>query len=141
MTKNLANARAASTPRVSRRAKGWSEERRARQAALIRGWSPWRRSTGPRTDEGKAISARNATRHGRSSRAFIARLRRIRRALRLAAHTLAVIRAHLRLADASRRRERDLRLLEEFSRADGPAFARRFGHTPPLHWDAGGSGP
>lgn len=38
---------------------GWTPERRARQAALIRTWKPWEKSTGPRTDEGKARTARN----------------------------------------------------------------------------------
>lgn len=37
----------------------WTVESRARQAALIRTWRPWTRSTGPRSAEGKAISARN----------------------------------------------------------------------------------
>ena len=169
MTKHLSNTRAANTPRlprrtpdlirgeagIPRRAKGlprrrrtakagWSPERRARQAALIRNWAPWRRSTGPRTDEGKAVSSLNATRHGRGSRAFIARLRRIRHALRLAAQTLAVVRAHLRLRDASRRRERDLKILRAFAHPDldcGPAFTRGLGHTPPLCRDDRGSVP
>lgn len=38
---------------------GWTPERRARQAALIRTWRPWEQSTGPTTDEGKARTARN----------------------------------------------------------------------------------
>ncbi|WP_394791524.1 hypothetical protein [Rhodoferax sp.] len=42
----------------------WTPERRARQAALIRALQPWRRSTGPRTAEGKAKVARNAYRGG-----------------------------------------------------------------------------
>ena len=29
-------------------AKGWTPERRARQAELIRSWRPWEQSTGPR---------------------------------------------------------------------------------------------
>lgn len=41
-------------------ANGWTPERRARQAALIRTWKPWARSTGPRTAEGKAQAATNA---------------------------------------------------------------------------------
>ena len=41
-------------------ANGWTPERRARQAALIRTWQPWARSTGPRTAEGRAQAARNA---------------------------------------------------------------------------------
>jgi hypothetical protein len=38
---------------------GWTLERRARQAALIRTWRPWEKSTGPRTAQGKATAARN----------------------------------------------------------------------------------
>ena len=39
---------------------GWTPEQRARQAQAIRRWRPWEHSTGPRTAEGKARSARNA---------------------------------------------------------------------------------
>ena len=38
---------------------GWTPERRARQAALIRTWKPWCQSTGPRSAEGKARAAQN----------------------------------------------------------------------------------
>lgn len=38
----------------------WTPERRAKQAAAIRRWKPWNKSTGPRTKEGKARSSRNA---------------------------------------------------------------------------------
>ena len=41
-------------------ANGWTPERRALQAALIRTWRPWERSTGPRTQSGKAAASRNA---------------------------------------------------------------------------------
>lgn len=41
-------------------ANGWTPERRARQAELIRQWRPWELSTGPRSAEGKAASSRNA---------------------------------------------------------------------------------
>ena len=41
-------------------ANGWTAERRARQAVLIRKWKPWKQSTGPRTAEGKAKVSRNA---------------------------------------------------------------------------------
>ena len=70
--------------------------RRARQAALIRLWQPWRRSTGPRSEPGKARSAANALTHGYRSRANLLRLRRIRYALRLAARNIAALRAHIR---------------------------------------------
>lgn len=46
-------------------ANGWTPERRARQAEAIRRWKPWAKSTGPRSDEGKARSSRNAYRGGR----------------------------------------------------------------------------
>ena len=39
-------------------------ERRQRQAQLIKQWQPWQHSTGARTLEGKAISARNAYKGG-----------------------------------------------------------------------------
>jgi hypothetical protein len=42
------------------RKSGWSPERRARQAAAIHRWTPWTKSTGPRTLVGKAVSSRNA---------------------------------------------------------------------------------
>lgn len=41
-------------------ANGWTPERRARQAKLIRQWRPWEQSTGPRSSEGKAVASRNA---------------------------------------------------------------------------------
>ena len=43
---------------------GWSLERRARQAALIKTWRPWERSTGPTSEAGKAQVAKNAWRGG-----------------------------------------------------------------------------
>ena len=45
-------------------ANGWTPERRARQAKLIRQWKPWENSTGPKTVEGKAIVAQNAYKGG-----------------------------------------------------------------------------
>jgi hypothetical protein len=45
-------------------ANGWTPERRARQAALIRSWKPWEQSTGPRTNEGKARTSRNGFKGG-----------------------------------------------------------------------------
>ena len=38
----------------------WTPERRAKQAEAIRRWQPWNNSTGPRTEEGKSNSSRNA---------------------------------------------------------------------------------
>jgi len=39
-------------------------EHRRLQAELIQRWKPWEQSTGPRTAEGKATSARNGYRGG-----------------------------------------------------------------------------
>jgi hypothetical protein len=43
----------------------WTPERRAQQAERIRQSRPWEKSTGPRTEAGKARSARNADKGGR----------------------------------------------------------------------------
>ena len=49
-------------------AKGWTPERRARQAELICTWRPWERSTGPTTADGKAVASGNAWKGGRLSK-------------------------------------------------------------------------
>jgi hypothetical protein len=69
----------ADTPRVHWRgrmtARGWTRERRVRQAMAIQRWRPWEKSTGPRTPEGKARVSRNAFRGGdRSSINELARM-------------------------------------------------------------------
>lgn len=44
----------------SRRFKtGWTDERKARQREAIHRWKPWTKSTGPKTERGKAESASN----------------------------------------------------------------------------------
>jgi len=80
---------------------GWTPERRARQAAAIRRWQPWRRSTGPKSEAGKARVAANALRHGQRSRAWIETAKRIRRAIQLCAQTVLLVRSHLREQDRS----------------------------------------
>src|SRR5262249_13800568 len=94
---------AARAPRVKLRPKGWSPQRRARQAALIRSWAPWQGSTGPKPRGGKARCVMNALRHGLRSRAYSRRrrakcalFRRARFILRVAARKHALIRAFLR---------------------------------------------
>jgi hypothetical protein len=60
----------------------WTAERRALQAALIRTWQPWKKSTGPRTPEGKSKSSRNAYKPNPIRRELLeitADLRRLRR--------------------------------------------------------------
>jgi len=85
---------------LKHRPKGWCRERRARQAALIRGWSPWRRSTGPMTEVGKSRSSVNALKHGLTSSAYVERVRRVRHALRLAARTNRLVRLFIQLRNA-----------------------------------------
>jgi hypothetical protein len=97
MTKPLATTlRTPNSARSKHRPKGWTPERRARQAARIRNWQPWRRSTGPQTEAGKARAAQNALKHGNRSRAHIFQLQRVRHAIRLCAYTVAAVRAHMR---------------------------------------------
>jgi hypothetical protein len=47
----------------------WTTEARAKQAALITAWQPWRASTGPRSAGGKAKVSRNADKGGDTGRA------------------------------------------------------------------------
>ena len=61
---------------------GWTSERRARQAILIRTWKPWEQATGPKSDAGKAASAMNAWIHGLRSRDFLYRTRQLRAMIR-----------------------------------------------------------
>lgn len=41
------------------RAKRWTAESRAKQAAAIKQWQPWTKSTGAKTIEGSRVSAAN----------------------------------------------------------------------------------
>ena len=79
--------------RAARSAKGWTPERRARQAERTRLAQPWRHSTGPKTEAGKARVAMNGFRHGCRGRVWLERARRIRRAIRLCAETVLLVRA------------------------------------------------
>lgn len=49
---------------MKRETKGWSKERRAKQAENIRKTKPWEHTTGPKTEEGKLAIRRNAYKHG-----------------------------------------------------------------------------
>jgi len=56
-------------------ASAWTQERRAKQAAIIARTRPWEKATGPRTVEGKAISSRNADRGARETAAMYRSIR------------------------------------------------------------------
>ena len=45
-------------------ANGWTPERRARRAKLIKQWRPWEKSTGPKTQVGKEKISQNAYKGG-----------------------------------------------------------------------------
>ena len=42
-------------------ARKWTKEQRLRQSEAIRQWKPWESSTGAKTEQGKTISSKNAT--------------------------------------------------------------------------------
>lgn len=51
--------------------KGWTEERRRKQAEAIKKWKPWEKSTGPRTEAGKARTRLNAVQERRHAETTI----------------------------------------------------------------------
>lgn len=72
----------------------WTPERRAKQAAVIARTLPWEKSTGPRTERGKAISSRNACTGAAEATAFYQTVRgeARARAFRRAEHLLQRLR-------------------------------------------------
>jgi len=74
--------------------KGWTEERRRKQAETIRQNKPWEKSTGPKTLKGKEICSLNALKHGARSKV----MRAYNQALTLNAQFLEQIK-HANLAD------------------------------------------
>lgn len=61
-------------------ANGWTAARRAKQAMAIRRWQPWQKSTGPKTEQGRICSSRNAFKGGQRP-LFRAKMREMRQAL------------------------------------------------------------
>jgi hypothetical protein len=67
-------------------ANGWTPERKAQQAAQIRRWKPWEKSSGPKTTEGKARVARNLYKGGEREK-----MRELSRLLRAQLHGLLLL--------------------------------------------------
>jgi hypothetical protein len=111
----------------------WSPERRARQALAIRSWQPWLKSTGPRTEGGKARSARNALKHGLRSRATIEARREDRRLLELSTHNIATAKALFRpfLPGVARRAEPGRPFLPGVARRAEPGHSIDIGSATP----------
>ncbi|NCT40328.1 MAG: hypothetical protein GW778_01525 [Alphaproteobacteria bacterium] len=49
---------------MRKKTKGWSDERRAKQAETIRKTQPWKTTSGPKTESGKAATSQNALKSG-----------------------------------------------------------------------------
>ena len=45
-------------------ARTWTQEQRRQQAEAIKRWKPWEQSTGPKSEPGKALVARNGWKGG-----------------------------------------------------------------------------
>ena len=60
----------------------WTKERRAAQAAAIKTWRPWLKSTGPKTSRGKAIASRNSLKTGEYSKDYSPVLKQLHEYLR-----------------------------------------------------------
>ena len=52
------------------KSKSWTPKRRAEQRARMKAQKPWLKTTGPKTDAGKAIASQNAFKHGFRSAEF-----------------------------------------------------------------------
>jgi hypothetical protein len=63
---------------------GWTDERRARQSALIHQWRPWISAQGPTSAAGKAASPRNRAVPGTLKHELLMMKRELADALRLA---------------------------------------------------------
>ena len=118
---------------AARSAKGWSPERRARQAEQIRLSKPWCFSTGPKTKAGKIRVAKNAFRHGCRGRIWLERARRIRRAIRFCAETVLLVRALVRLRDSSVEAQPATSVIHAWTNNAKPATASPQGDPRAVH--------
>lgn len=76
-------------------ARQWTEEERRKQSEAIKRWKPWKKSTGPRTKEGKEESKMNAFKHG----GYMYEMEVLKHALRLHREFLAGTQSWFRAQD------------------------------------------
>jgi hypothetical protein len=60
----------------------WTEERKAKMRLQVQRWKPWEKPTGPKTAAGKAVSKRNAQKHGTFSAENLKQLAEIRQLIK-----------------------------------------------------------
>lgn len=80
---------------MKRKTKGWSTERRRKQAQNCKETKPWKHTTGPKTEDGKAVIARNALKHG----LYSADIYHLKQLLRQQAAFLRTLKGAQRLVD------------------------------------------
>jgi hypothetical protein len=118
---------------AARSAKGWTPERRARQAERNRLSRPWRFSTGPKTEAGKARVAMNTFRHGCRGRVWLEKARRIRRAIRICAETVLLARALTLLERSGSEAQAETSSIPAWTQSAKPATASPQGDTHAVH--------
>lgn len=74
------------------KASGWTPERRAKAAERMRRRKPWEKSTGPKTEAGKATASRNAYKGGHRPR-HRAKMRLMKESGKAALEMIALMRA------------------------------------------------
>ncbi|HRQ60332.1 MAG TPA: hypothetical protein PLO23_02270 [Alphaproteobacteria bacterium] len=85
MTNELSNSK----KQIKRRA--WPEKRRKQRSEITRRTRPWEASSGPKTAGGKAVSSRNARKHGLRGAVAL----KLRRLLKLQKNAVALCRKTL----------------------------------------------
>jgi hypothetical protein len=73
--------------------RGWTEERRRKQAEMIRKHKPWDKSTGPKSSKGKAKSSMNALKSGGYSQS----MKKIEKALKHNRAFMKAVKEHYEL--------------------------------------------
>jgi hypothetical protein len=124
--------RKAPRTRSKRPHKSWSPERRAKQAELIRSTKPWLKSTGPRTQKGKARAASNALKHGFRSRGFIEQVRQERQLIRDTGAIIALAKTILRTVEARSMRVPHITVWSGDPDLDNLTVPRALAAGPPL---------